>query len=85
MGIRVLSSVRNKPRYVLGIFIVTACSYAINRWFFSALVASKWIGLPQYEQAMKELQSQSEKWGIAAVILGIVAIALKSCQIGQSR
>jgi hypothetical protein len=76
MGISVLRSVRNKPRYVLAIFIVAACSYAIDRWFFSGLVASKWIGLPQYEQAMKELQNQSEKWGIAAVILGIVAIPL---------
>jgi len=76
MGISVLSWVRNKPRYVLAILIVAACSYAIDRWFFSGLVASKWIGLPQYEQAMKELQSQSEKWGIAAVILGIVAMPL---------
>jgi hypothetical protein len=65
-----------KPRYVLAIVVVAACSYAIDRWFFSGLVASKWIGLPQYQQAMRELQSQSEKWGIAAVILGIVAIPL---------
>jgi hypothetical protein len=76
MGKSVLSWVRNKPRYVLAIFVVAACSYAIDRWFFSGVVASKWIGLPQYEQAVKQLQSQSEKWGIAAMILGIVAIPL---------
>jgi hypothetical protein len=76
MGISVLSWVRNKPSHVLAIFIAAACSYAMDRWLFSELVASKWIGLPRYEQAMKELQSQSEKWGIAAVILGIVAIPL---------
>lgn len=76
MEITVLSWIKNKPRYILAIFVVAACSYAIDRWFFSGLVASKWIGLPQYEQAMKELQSQSEKWGIAAVILGIGALAL---------
>jgi hypothetical protein len=76
MGIDVLRWVRNKPRYMLAILVAAACSYAIDRWFFSGLVASKWIGLPQYEQAMKELQSQSEKWYIAAVILGIVGLAL---------
>jgi hypothetical protein len=76
MGISVLNWVRNKPRYMVAIFVVAACSYAIDRWFFSGVMTSKWIGLPQYEQAMKELQSQSEKWGIAAVILGIVALPL---------
>jgi hypothetical protein len=76
MGVSILGWVRNKPRYMLAIFVVASCSYSIDRWFFSGLVANKWIGLPQYEQAIKELQSQSEKWGTAALILGIVALAL---------
>jgi len=76
MGMNLVSRVRNKPGYMLAILVAASCSYAIDRWFFSGLMASKWIGLPQYEQAMKELQGQSEKWGIAAVILGIVALVL---------
>jgi hypothetical protein len=63
-----------RPRYALAILPVAGCSYAMDRWFFSGLVASKWIGLPQYENAMKELQSQSMRWGIATLILGILAL-----------
>jgi len=37
---------------------------------------SKWIGLSEYEQRMKELEKQSELWGDVALVLGIVAFVL---------
>jgi hypothetical protein len=64
------------PRYLAGLVVIGACSYAIDRWFFSGLFASKWIGLPQYERAMHELQGQSMRWGTAALLLEIMALAL---------
>jgi hypothetical protein len=67
---------RNRPRFALAILFVGTSSYATDRWFFSGVTASKWIGLPQYEQAMKELQKQSGNWGIVALAFGIVAFVL---------
>lgn len=43
---------------------------------FSGLIASKWIGLPQYASAMRELQNESRNWGIVALVLEIAALAL---------
>lgn len=71
-----LGRLRNRPRSVLAILSVGACGYAIDRWFFSGVMASKWIGLPQYEQAMKELQKESVIWGVLALVLGILAFVL---------
>jgi hypothetical protein len=71
-----LGWLKNRLRFVLAFLFVGACSYATNRWFLSGLVASKWIGLSQYEQAMKELQKQSANWGAAALALGIVGFIL---------
>ena len=48
----------------------------MDRWFFSGLTASKWIGLPQYASAMKELQDESRNWGVAALSIEIAAFAL---------
>ena len=76
MATRFLRWIWNGLRYALTLLLAAACSYALDRWFFSGLVASKWIGLPQYETAMKELQHQSLHWGITALILGILALAL---------
>jgi hypothetical protein len=39
---------KNRPRYSLTILFAVASGYAIDRWFFSGVMASKWIGLPQY-------------------------------------
>jgi hypothetical protein len=64
------------PRLALLILITCSCSCAVDRWFFSGLTASKWIGLPQYEQAMAELRAESAKWGVAAVVLGVAAFLL---------
>lgn len=74
MATRFLGWLKNRPRFALAILFVGAYSYAIDRWFLSGVVDSKWIGLPQYEQAMKELQEQSRNWGIVALALGIVAL-----------
>jgi hypothetical protein len=71
-----LAVTKNHPRYLLGALVIVACSYAIDRWFFSGLTASKWIGLPQYASAMNELLNESRNWGIIAVILGAVALVL---------
>ena len=66
----------NRPWYSLSIMLAAASSYAIDRWFFSGLIASKWIGLPQYASAMRELQNESRNWGIVALVLEIAALAL---------
>ncbi|MGB8476714.1 MAG: hypothetical protein WCE61_21745 [Candidatus Acidiferrum sp.] len=55
---------------------MAAAAYALDRWFFAGLTASKWIGLPQYASAMKELQAESRIWGIAALIIESLALAL---------
>jgi len=65
-----------KPRFALLILITCLCSYAVDRWFLSGLTASKWIGLPQHEQAMAGLRTESAKWGVAAVVLGVAAFLL---------
>jgi len=67
---------KNRPRYLFAVLVVTAAAYAVDRWFISGLVASKWIGLPQYASAMKELQNESRNWGIAALVLESAALAL---------
>jgi hypothetical protein len=72
----VLGWLKNQPRYSLAIFLVAASSYATDRWFFSGLIASKWIGLPQYASAMRNLQNESRNWGIVALVLEIAALAL---------
>jgi hypothetical protein len=71
-----LNWLKNRPRYSLAILVAAASSYAIDRWFFSGVIASKWIGLPQYASAMRELQNESRNWGIVALVLEIVALAL---------
>ena len=68
--------VKNQPRYLLAILAMAAAAYAVDRWFFSGLIASKWIGLPQYASKMKELQIASRNWGIAALVLDGTALAL---------
>lgn len=55
---------------------MAASAFAVIRWFFLGLTASKWIGLPQYASAMHELQKQSRNWGISALVLEGVAITL---------
>jgi len=65
-----------KPRLALLILITCLCSYAVDRWFLSGLTAGKWIGLPQYEQAMAGLRMESAKWGGVAVVLGVAAFLL---------
>lgn len=76
MATNLLGWIWDRRSYALALLPAAACSYALDRWFFSGLVASKWIGLPQYETAMKELQDQSLHWGITALSLGILTLAL---------
>ena len=71
-----LAQLKSRPRFALAILPLGACAYAIDRWFFSGVTASKWIGLPQFEQAMKELQKESAIWGVVALVLGTVAFVL---------
>jgi ABC-type polysaccharide transport system permease subunit len=76
MATNFLDRLTNRPRLALAILFVGACAYAIDGWFFAGLTASKWIGLSEYEQAMKELQKQSVVWADVALAFGIVALAL---------
>jgi hypothetical protein len=70
-----LGWIKNQPVYLLTILLLAASSYAMDRWFFSGLTASKWIGLPQYASAMSELQNESRNWGIVAMALEFAALA----------
>ncbi len=72
----VLGWLKNRPRHSLAILLVAASGYAIDRWFLSGLMASKWIGPPQYASAMRKLQNESRNWGIVALVLEIAALAL---------
>lgn len=76
MASNLLSVIRKRPRYALAIVSVRSQGCATDRWFFSGLTASKWIGLPQYEQAAAVLQKQSAFWGVTALGLGIAAFVL---------
>jgi hypothetical protein len=71
----VVGWIKNRPRYLLAISLVAVSGYAMDRWFYSGLIASKWIGLPQYASAMRELQNESRNWGIVAAALEIAALA----------
>ncbi|HTF24965.1 MAG TPA: hypothetical protein VK937_13780 [Candidatus Limnocylindria bacterium] len=72
----VLGWLKDRPGYSLAILLVAASGYAIDRWFLSGLMASKWIGLPQYASAMRKLQNESRNWGIVVLVLEIAALAL---------
>ncbi len=55
---------------------MATCAWALIRWFSLGLMASKLIGLPQYASAMQSMEQQSRRWGIAAVVLEVVALVL---------
>ena len=71
MATNFLGRSKNRPRFALAILFVGACAYAIDSWFFAGLTASKWIGLSDHEQAMKELQKQSVIWRDVALMFGL--------------
>jgi hypothetical protein len=60
----------------MAIPFVVGSAYALSRWFFLGLTASAWIGLPQFAPAMQKLNTESNRWGIAAVALQGVAILM---------
>lgn len=78
MATNFLARVKSRPRFALAILFVGACAYAIHGWFFTRVNRQQmdWIELPDYQQAMKELQRRSVIWGDVALVLGIVAFAL---------
>lgn len=63
-------------RFSIAIPFVASSAYALNQWFFLGLTASKWIGLPQFAPAMQRLNTESGRWGIAALALQCVAILM---------
>ena len=67
---------KSRQRYLFAILAMAASAYTADRWFFSGLTASKWIGLPQYASAMNELQHESRYWGIAAIVLQSTGLLL---------
>ncbi len=64
------------PRRFVVVLAMAASALAVTRWFFLGVTASKWIGLPQYAFAMHEIRNQSRGWGMSALVLEGVAIAL---------
>jgi hypothetical protein len=73
------------PNLKLSIVTLTiaASAYAVVRWFFLGLTASKWIGLPQYAAMMQSVQNQSRNWGIAALMLEAIAISFSALLLGK--
>jgi hypothetical protein len=67
---------KKRPQYALAILAMAASGYALDRWLLSGVIASKWIGLPEYSTAMNELLHKSRSWGIAALVLEGLALAL---------
>ena len=59
---------KNNLRYLVATLSAAGAAYAVDRWFLSGVMASKWIGLPQYASAMSQLQMESRHWGIAALV-----------------
>ncbi|MGA8143932.1 MAG: hypothetical protein WB987_08605 [Candidatus Acidiferrales bacterium] len=55
---------------------VIAAAYALDRSFSAGMIASKWIGLPQYASMMHDLQKESRLWGVAALVLQSAAVLL---------
>ena len=64
------------PRWLLSVLTMAACAWALIQWFFLGLLASKWIGLPQYASAMQKQEQLSRSWGIAGAVLEVVALVL---------
>ncbi len=67
---------RGRPRFVLAVLTMAAVAYALDKSFFLGLTASKWIGLADHATLMSETQDQSRNWGIAALILEVLALTL---------
>jgi len=63
-------------RYSIAVLTAAAAAYALDRWFFSGVTASKWIGLPQYASEMSRLKAESETWGMAALVAEGLALLL---------
>jgi len=55
---------------------VAASAYALDRWFSLGVAVSGWIGLPQFAPAMQKLNTESGRWGLAALALQCVAILM---------
>jgi hypothetical protein len=67
---------KNRLRYSVATLSAVVAAYAVDRWFLSGVMASKWIGLPQHASAMNRLQMESQRWGIAALIAEGLAVLL---------
>ncbi len=67
---------KNGLRFSTAVLAAAAAAYALDRWFFSGVMASKWIGLPQYASAMNKLKAGSATWGIAALAAECLALLL---------
>jgi hypothetical protein len=67
---------KNNLRYLVATLSAAGAAYAVDRWFLSGVMASKWIGLPQYASAMSQLQMESRHWGIAALVAEGLAVLL---------
>lgn len=77
MKVDKLLGVAKKCRYLVPtILFMIGSAYSLIRWFTAGLIASKWIGLPEYAFAMREMEQQSRRWGIAALILEGIALIL---------
>jgi|SRR5579859_2717387 len=67
---------KDRLRFSIAVLAAAAAAYALDRWFFSGVTASKWIGLPQYAFKMNRLKAESEIWGMAALAAEGLALLL---------
>jgi hypothetical protein len=62
---------------LLAMFLtMAAAAYAAIRWFFLGAIASKWIDLPQFAVQKREAQIASRNWGLSALALECITVAL---------
>jgi hypothetical protein len=64
------------PGLWIAIPFVAGSAYALSRWVFLGVAASGWIGLPQFAPAMEKLNTESGRWGLAALALQCVGILM---------
>jgi hypothetical protein len=64
------------PRFWVAIPFLVGSAFALSEWFSLGVAASGWIGLPQFAPAMQKLNTESGRWGLAALALQCVAILM---------
>lgn len=60
----------------IAVIAMFACAYSVARWLGLVGTISGWIGLPEHEAELPQLQSQMRFWAVSALILPFVGALL---------